>query len=508
MRGDSIQEKGSLSDVFVGELLCHYYREHETGVLEVSFQGVRKDLFFQDGRIIFSETSDPDERLGLFLLRRKKVTYRNLLECATKVRPNQRFGGVLVLEGYLQPDDLYQGVVGQVKEMTLSLFELTGGEYQFHRGPLNNREVITLNLSTPDLVIAGMTRVWRWGQIWKGLGSLDVVLRKHEAWSLVARDLTATPDTRMLLNLFDRPRTLEEILQLSSLGDFETCRLVWAFLMLGIIEEILVAPKWESTEEQAESAAEIKVSTAEIPVPQLEEMEQSKNESKGKDHSDESTARIQMQSGETEGEELSEKIESPSFDELEPELDTQSMPLIKAEDLDRFRQEEDPDSDTARLLVQPQSPTEISFADLAELTDAVRNEEQQAISETNSKSEIRKEDIVPELHEFNEMHRYLFEMVQLDLGPRVTEFLSRAFIKAATRFPLVFEGVRVNEYGELNERTLITNVEVNLVHNLPEALRFLLREEKALVRNFLDPRRADVIEAGMEDVKAGPGTMR
>src|SRR5688572_33438987 len=66
----------------------------------------------------------------------------------------------------------------------------------------------------------------------------------------IVRKMNVTREMEGILDLFDRPRTMEEVLQISALGNFDTARFIWTFLILGIIEEILVAPQWSHDQEE------------------------------------------------------------------------------------------------------------------------------------------------------------------------------------------------------------------------------------------------------------------
>jgi Domain of unknown function (DUF4388) len=450
---------GSLEETRVPEILSGLFQRKETGTLFLNRQHIEKNLYLEEGKVVFASSNDPDEQLGALLLRRNKVTYHQLQESAPKVDRGKRLGTVLVIEEIIQPSELYQAVMDQIKEMVYSVFDWDDGRFEFRPGPLSQKEVITLNLSAPELIINGMQRIWRWSWIRKAVPSLDAVFRKKDGWSPIVRKMSLTREMETILDLFDRPRTLIEVLQISDLGNFETCRLIWSFLILGIIEEILVAPEWAK---EAPAAIATQLSSQET--------------------TQQSTQKIP----------LTEQTTSENASEIALE-----GPTLKVQ-----FQESAPDVTPVYDLEQPlvdQAPfPEPSFSDLAEFSESA-----EAIETTAAETEMPsiqpwETEIEPRLKDFNEIHRYLYEMITLELGNGSGSFLSKVFKKASTKYPLVFEGVIMNEYGELSESSLLLNIQGNLVQDYQKALDFLISEERSMITLFLDMKRVDIIESGLK----------
>ncbi len=433
--------RGSLEDVHIPEILLNISIRKETGSLHLKSGKKEKTFYFDEGRVIFAASNDSDDRLGVFLLRRNKINCQQLNRCAAKVETDKRLGSILVLENILQPGDLHQAIVDQLKEIILETFDWTEGTFHFDSGSAV-KELITLNLTVPDLILTGVQRIWRWSWIQKGIPAMDAVFRKREGWSPVVRKITLTRDTEAIIDLFDRPRTMDEALQLSPLGNFETSRFIRVLLILHVIEEILIAPQWTG---EAPVTAEVPVATQEIPA--LKPV----------------------------------KSEGPTLKlRLKVEQDTQNMP-----------------KSLEPLPDDPVAFQELSFSDFADLTD---DGEPQPIKRVESRKEDWESRIHSDLKDFNEVHRYIYEMVALDLGSGAGNFLSRVLKKACAKYPLVFEGAAMNEYGEFDEQALLYNIQGNLATDFSQALDFLVSEERSMIGLFLEKKRVEVIESGLKRI--------
>jgi uncharacterized protein DUF4388 len=443
--------RGNLAERQLPEILSQLGASNETGSLHLQNHSLHKRFFLETGRVVFAASNDIDDRLGSLLLRLNKASVKQLEEAALKITEGKRLGTILVLQGILQPNELYHLVLEQIKNIVFSVFEWTEGTVEFTRDTLPEKEVIVLNTPMPDLILSGILSISKWSLIRKALPSLEAVYRKKEGWSPIARSMQLTSDVESLLDLLDRPRTLDEILKISTLRNFETCRAVWGLLAIGIIEEILVAPEWSS------NTLEDTTDRVEPPQTRTQEMPAATAEDAGP------TVKINV-------EPVAETQMNEAVDEIDPFIDDQP-PF-----------------------------TELSFSDLAELTD-IENVNEPPVPQAPAGSvETWEMEVLPQIRDFNEVHRYLYEMVALELGNGATNFVGKVFRRASTRYPLVFEGVGMNDFGELEENHLLANIQSNLVRDYPQALEYLISEERSMISLFLEMRRAEAIEAGLKRI--------
>ncbi|HSP06432.1 MAG TPA: DUF4388 domain-containing protein [Acidobacteriota bacterium] len=480
--------KGRLEDVHFPELLLEISQRRETGILHLTRQKYEKDIYFQDGRIVFAKSNDTDQRLGELLLRRGKITLKQLVDAAAKIVTGTRLGTILVQEGFLKAGDLYQGVIDQVEEIVYSVFEWSEGTFEFHPGALPGKEVITLSISTPDIIHIGIARIWRWSWIGEGVGSLDTEYNLRKEWTSIARKMLVTPALESIIDLLDKPMTLAEILDASRMNSFETCKLIWALRTIGIIEKtprLMLSLKPEAgaggTEIETPTPRE-SVPTEAIPWEPRRLPPVSAQVSSPAPAQEEVAQEAPVQEEVAQEAPVQEEIaqEAPAPEAAGTSGDLAEIPLP-----------------SLPLVSEPgAAPTvEISFSDLAEFTEEMpaRAPAEEAVVPEAS---IRKD-----IAHFNELHRYMFEMLRIEMGTGVGNFLTKILKKAMEKNPLVFEGVRMNEYGELDSEALHASIQGNLVDDYTPAFDWLLAEEHATASAFLDTKRVDAIEAGLQKIR-------
>jgi len=106
-----------------------------------------------------------------------------------------------------------------------------------------------------------------------------------------------------------------------------------------------------------------------------------------------------------------------------------------------------------------------------------------------------------EIEGFNELHRFLFELVSYELREKAPDFFERAFSRALHEEPALFEGVSVDAAGELDSFALRRNIVSGEIARYLGGLDRLLAIEAALVRELLGERKAGIINDGLMALK-------
>lgn len=229
--------RGTLEESSLPELLRSVTKSRESGVLTCYVEEHMKSIYVRDGQILFAHSSNMDERLGETLLKDGKITVRQFMDAAWQVKPGRRLGAVLCESKAITPEELVDGVRKQVRSIILSLFEATSGRYELSLKEIDTHEMITLNMSTEDVIFNGVKAIRSWTRINRGIGSFtSKVFPSPESGKLLL-NLTMSPEESDIFSLCEKGHfTIEDVCSMSYLSNFETCRLVWAFLMCGVLE--------------------------------------------------------------------------------------------------------------------------------------------------------------------------------------------------------------------------------------------------------------------------------
>jgi hypothetical protein len=225
---------GRLEQKDVADVVQELSTSRVTGRLVLEHEVRRIVVTVEDGRLVFASSSDPDHRLGPMLLRRGAITLRQMEDAVRGQAPGKRFGTILVERGYLDPKELVRGVVDQTRGIILHAFTWTAGAYRVEDGPAPG-EAITLNISTPELVLEGISTIDAWSRIERGCGSLTTRYAPAGGADVLFKQLTLDVDQAALLRAVKGSRDVESLCAGSALNQFEVCRNLWAFRVIGLV---------------------------------------------------------------------------------------------------------------------------------------------------------------------------------------------------------------------------------------------------------------------------------
>jgi hypothetical protein len=95
-------------------------------------------------------------------------------------------------------------------------------------------QVLSLHISTENLILEGIRRSRSFSQVIRGIGDIDAVLVTTGSTEVLYKlDLTA--EEQEILSHVNGRATVEQICDVSYLSNFETCRILWAFKVLGVV---------------------------------------------------------------------------------------------------------------------------------------------------------------------------------------------------------------------------------------------------------------------------------
>ena len=253
---DELTIRGDIETSSVPELLRSLLGSGETGVLTIRNGDATKTISIHDGRIVYATSNDVDERLGESLLMQGKLTVRQYLEASKLIRPDIRLGAILIDLGALGPDDLMPAVEFQVREILMELFTWTRGDYELVIKDLDVDQFEILHLSTENLILDGIRRSRAWSQVTRAIGDISTVFFPTGNTEMLYK-LDLTPEEMEILGHVNGRATVEHICDVSYLSNFETCRILWALSVLGVIRKGMAGDAEALDQEDAEREKEL-----------------------------------------------------------------------------------------------------------------------------------------------------------------------------------------------------------------------------------------------------------
>lgn len=235
--------KGNIKDIPISAVLRSLYQNQRTGTLDIKRQNTLKKIFFQDGQIIFAVSSDINDRIGIYCLKRSLITIKELEE-SIRIQKNDRIGKTLLNMGAISEKCLISAVQNHLEEIVYSIFSFSDGEYIFTSKDMPN-ENIKIKKSTGSLIFKGVKRMGQWNTIRKAVGGLETIYCLSDNPIFRYQELRLNTDEQQILKLIDGRVTTSEICEHSNLSDYYTYKTLFGFISCGIIERVhnIISPE-------------------------------------------------------------------------------------------------------------------------------------------------------------------------------------------------------------------------------------------------------------------------
>jgi hypothetical protein len=230
---------GNLSTVSLSDLLQLISVSGKTGMLIISRENQKREIYFKKGDIVYATSSgSEDELFGNLLLTQRRILKADLEKALSLQKlTNKRLGDILYEMRLLTRDEVIECLQVQIEEIIYSLFGWSAGEFVFYDGKLPNSEQITTQLGTMNVIMEGSRRIDEWTQIKETYPSDNIELRVIRNPKIKTTEVKISVDELQLLPLISGDRTIAELLSVSPLSEFHTYKALYNLFTSGWIEK-------------------------------------------------------------------------------------------------------------------------------------------------------------------------------------------------------------------------------------------------------------------------------
>lgn len=215
---------GNLKTMQLSELLQWLSLGLKTGTLLIEGHGVEKRIYFQNGRIYSSSSSDQREYLGHFLVSHGYITEEEL-KMAMEVQEESSIllGKILVMINAISETDLLRLMRKKAEESIYDVFLWEEGDFEFVDGDLPDLKMVPLSLDVTGIIMEGLRRYDEWQRI-------RVAVADHSVVPQIVKPLnldTLSEQEKLIVPYIDGQRTIEEIALQTHNAEFNVSRLVF-----------------------------------------------------------------------------------------------------------------------------------------------------------------------------------------------------------------------------------------------------------------------------------------
>lgn len=232
---------GNVKTMELSELLQWISQGGKTGSLLIDNGKVRKRIYFVEGRIVASASTDPSEFLGHFLVSHGFITETELAK-AMEMQASSKMllGKILVTIGSIEEDELQRLLLMKTEESVYDIFAWEEGEFRFVEDEKLATGHVPMALDVTALTLQGMNRVDEWRRIRKIIPTADAI-------PVTVSDFDfdkMSPGEAKIISLIDDDRTIREICMHSHASEFQVSQTVFNHQQEGRIK--VVKPRMPS----------------------------------------------------------------------------------------------------------------------------------------------------------------------------------------------------------------------------------------------------------------------
>lgn len=205
---------GNLKTMALAELLQWLASGQKTGtlVIDKGDDKVEKRIFFDDGVIISSASTDPKEYLGRFLVSHGYLDEDEVDAAVARQNEEKKLlGQILVDMGHISEEDLEEMLRLKAEETIYDIFTWPQGAFEFLDGELPEKTMVKVKVDVQFIVLEGTRRQDEWNRIRETVPSpecVPVLVRDIEE---MGDELELDEVDRRILEWVDDERSVDEI---------------------------------------------------------------------------------------------------------------------------------------------------------------------------------------------------------------------------------------------------------------------------------------------------------
>jgi hypothetical protein len=244
---------GSLKDFGLTDLFQVLGQQQKTGVLNLQGDKDLVQVLFEKGMIVGVSVPDEtgeDTALGKRLIRGGLISAENWEKALHQHKDGlMSIEKMLVTSGLITKEDLLAALRLLAVDTIYGIFKWKGGTFRFETKPVSYDHEFVEPMSSEYLLLDVLRMVDEWPMIAKRLPHFDVALQKVNPMATLDV-LTGTPwennrsfQMEVIYDLIDGQRSVKEIIDLSFVEEFETCKNLILLMDAGLVESSSVGMK-------------------------------------------------------------------------------------------------------------------------------------------------------------------------------------------------------------------------------------------------------------------------
>jgi hypothetical protein len=214
---------GNLKTMELAELLQWLAGAMKTGTLVVENGKITKQIFFRDGMIISTASTDRREHLGAFLVSNGLITDEELNQAIRMQESNKMLlGKILSTIGAISEQDIDRMLRLKAEESIYDVFTWPEGAFRFLDQQLPAANMVPIQIDVPAITLEGLHRFDEWKRLREAIPSMECIPVLVGSFD----EKAMTDGAPRILALVDDDRTIAEICKRTQASEFHVSRIL------------------------------------------------------------------------------------------------------------------------------------------------------------------------------------------------------------------------------------------------------------------------------------------
>lgn len=222
----------TLGPVGVADILSFFNMFRKSGILYLDLPDGQRQIFFQDGEIIYATSQRFQEDIGEVLLELGKLDRETLNAVREDMSPGAVLNQILVRKNIVAARDLWLATRYQVEAIVYNLFACEQGGCCFVAQPLQRDDIVRLSMSTQNLIMEGLRRVDERALYLRRLRSMTALL----SYSGKSPADLSEEEKKVISLIYSVPATVGQLVARSGLSEYDGLRVLYQLAEKRMVE--------------------------------------------------------------------------------------------------------------------------------------------------------------------------------------------------------------------------------------------------------------------------------
>lgn len=248
--------QGNLRDFSITQLLNLVHLARKTGALTLQKDPVTTSLFFREGKLVYTTSTDHDGHLVGMLARANKLTAEQarVISSRSSGHSDKKLAMMLINAGTVTQKDIINSIRQDFLEIVYRLFTWSEGRFIFEPNRLADEDAITISIDLENVILEGSRHIKEWEHLQDELPDLDVALKFTDSPQSQLRNINLSVDEWRMISYISPRNSIRRIAQRIGMDDFRIRKITYGLLEAGLVE--IVEPEREPVRPAPSKAAE------------------------------------------------------------------------------------------------------------------------------------------------------------------------------------------------------------------------------------------------------------